>query len=1145
MIKFKNTFLLLFVVLYSHVAYSQNFTIQYFENFEDAPDHSFLLNSGGGTGTNFWFVNDEYDGNGVYPNTPPQDSTGGTIGQIGNPGGSYLHIKDLASSALNSNYNPNITSVRWAELDTSFCTFGFTRIVFNFWWLAKASPADYGEVYYSLDGGATWTLATSTPGTGSRTKYNAVDKWNFSSIEDPAFLGLSNLTFAFKWTNDNINTNDSLPFSIDDIMLVAFYENYDASSIEAVNFISSPICHEDLNSPEFWFTVNDSLCAGVYVIEMSDSAGDFTNSTFLWSYQFTLPAFDPPVTFALPSSWGVKFPTSMPFGSCYTFRVVRLTPPIIIGEPYTVCIEIIDCPDNMEIALPPPAVLQDPYYDPLDTTNMPGLPAGQQPVCIYSVIDVKFFSYGAFNPGNEYYLELSDSTGSFDDTAYVMGGPLGSTQTFDPAIYPPPVSPGSISGQIPIVPPGCNYYLRIVSTNPALNDTVAPYTTTVPWGPFCIMECDIKTNEAQDTSVCITDTNGVCFYIPVDINTFDSAIFYNPGNEFIVQLLSPGDPPMYPPAMTIVNEGDLGILFDTVSGQLEICIPPIPDYYALGLQLGMYYMRIIATDGSDITNLLGSVIRLTIGGVSGIPLIFEVVPSAIVCDTTDFLCITIYNAQVPSSEYIIQFEPGFLPFTWTPGQNGHPAWPTICFTVDNFPSGSYSVTVQEKQSGGDCWGPISDTLTFTVDLMPEVQISGPDLVCVGDTVTYSVNFTANTFYEWGFDADSIGEIIVHGNNEITVAWKIYGSVSISIGACNKCDNDVSYCDYNEITVTVLPNTIIETSPKPDTTICEGQTIKLTAANTEFGVDNQFTWISDGVILRDILKAFGGDTLIVSPDSTTSYIVKVDNGCPASAYIIVRVVRHPDIIPDHDEICLGDSTQLNVYVEGVIQYVWNPSQGLSNTTIPDPVAYPVVSTDYTVTVTYDSICPPKTDTFTVIVNDLPVVNAGNDTTIFLGDQIMLNASGGIEYVWIPATGLDNTDVPNPLANPDTTTTYIVTITDETGCVDSATITIEVIPFEFEPEVPDAFTPDGDGLNDILYVYDILGREGEALEDFNFKIFNRWGEMIFETSSIDQGWDGRHMKTGKDMEVGVYTWLLTATTIKDVEIGPVSGNVTLIR
>jgi len=122
-------------------------------------------------------------------------------------------------------------------------------------------------------------------------------------------------------------------------------------------------------------------------------------------------------------------------------------------------------------------------------------------------------------------------------------------------------------------------------------------------------------------------------------------------------------------------------------------------------------------------------------------------------------------------------------------------------------------------------------------------------------------------------------------------------------------------------------------------------------------------------------------------------------------------------------------------------------------------------------------------------------------------------------------------------------------------DSVTDTIVVEPIDCDCNlcVPDAFTPNGGGIdiNNKLYVFDKFEFTGDALEMINFKIFNRWGEMIFEASEKSQivypegGWDGTHMASGKKMEVGVYVWSLEAKTTNGVLIGPKSGNVSLIQ
>ena len=97
------------------------------------------------------------------------------------------------------------------------------------------------------------------------------------------------------------------------------------------------------------------------------------------------------------------------------------------------------------------------------------------------------------------------------------------------------------------------------------------------------------------------------------------------------------------------------------------------------------------------------------------------------------------------------------------------------------------------------------------------------------------------------------------------------------------------------------------------------------------------------------------------------------------------------------------------------------------------------------------------------------------------------------------------------------------------------------------IPDAFTPNGEGMdaNDRLYIFNKLKDNGETLEDIDFKVFNRWGEMVFEALNPSQivypegGWDGTHRRSGKKLEVGVYVWILNARTMEGRQLGPVSG------
>ena len=137
------------------------------------------------------------------------------------------------------------------------------------------------------------------------------------------------------------------------------------------------------------------------------------------------------------------------------------------------------------------------------------------------------------------------------------------------------------------------------------------------------------------------------------------------------------------------------------------------------------------------------------------------------------------------------------------------------------------------------------------------------------------------------------------------------------------------------------------------------------------------------------------------------------------------------------------------------------------------------------------------------DSLNVFACGN-ITINSGTSATLTAAGGVLYLWSPATGLDCISCALVNTNTSITTNYTLTVTDANGCPALDTVRVTVLPYVSceEPFVPDAFSPNGDKDNDIFYV-----RINPAcLKDFDLIIFNRWGQKVFETENITQGWDG---------------------------------------
>ena len=196
--------------------------------------------------------------------------------------------------------------------------------------------------------------------------------------------------------------------------------------------------------------------------------------------------------------------------------------------------------------------------------------------------------------------------------------------------------------------------------------------------------------------------------------------------------------------------------------------------------------------------------------------------------------------------------------------------------------------------------------------------------------------------------------------------------------------------------------------------------------------------------------------------------------------------------------------------------------------------------YIVTVTLGG-CTYK-DTIVVSFSSGVVAKAGPDTTILQGSQAQLHGSGGGTYTWSPAIGLSDPFISDPSASPDSTTTYYLTVKDSNGCSATDTITVfvtikndTVIPCQ-DIFVPSAFSPNGDGQNEILWI------RGSCIQSMEFSIFNRWGEMVFHTSDQLKGWEGDNVHGEPASSVYAYHLSVTSTT---GETKTQRGNIALIR
>ena len=398
------------------------------------------------------------------------------------------------------------------------------------------------------------------------------------------------------------------------------------------------------------------------------------------------------------------------------------------------------------------------------------------------------------------------------------------------------------------------------------------------------------------------------------------------------------------------------------------------------------------------------------------------------------------------------------------------------------------------------------TQTININQTPTSTFTSNAPQCVGSAVnctnTGSTGGSWSYFWDFGTDASPQNST---SENPTGISYSTGGTKTITFTISNGSCTQTS-------TQTILINALPVANAGLDTTICANTSVQIGSALVAGNTYNWFpsSTLSSSTIANPIANPLAPVTIyVVTMTNTTT-------GCIAQDSIVVTMLS--PLVADAGvdvEICRYDSIQIGAgLIEGQT-YVWTASAGLNGTLSPNPIASPSTTTTYTLTAS-GSGCAAVTDEVTIIVHQLPIANAGLDDTITVGSSTQLIATGGVQYTWMPPYGLSNTGVFNPIANPDTSTRYIVTVIDIYGCVNSDTMMVKVIAPSFW--IATAFSPDNNGHNDVLYV------RGEGINNFEFTVFDRWGEQLFYTKDLKTGWNGTKQGTGLGMPEGAYVYFV---------------------
>jgi len=351
-------------------------------------------------------------------------------------------------------------------------------------------------------------------------------------------------------------------------------------------------------------------------------------------------------------------------------------------------------------------------------------------------------------------------------------------------------------------------------------------------------------------------------------------------------------------------------------------------------------------------------------------------------------------------------------------------------------------------------------------------------------------------------------------------------------------------DTAKVTITVTDSIVLSTSPNH--TLCTPVSSSFTAFTS--GNATSFVWSSDDSFSDTLNASTDDSTLVIVPsDPYSVYYVKASNpGCSKIDSVRVDFIGSSVHVSGKDSICKGETPTLTLTNSNPIvqfSYQWSPDSVIvsgqnTNQVIINPTVSQWIVVDAT---TSDGSCVAQDSIFIVVssMEDSLLDASAKPAMVFHGGQTELHAEPpGYQYSWSPAEHIEFPMHQTTKAKVPESTLYTVSITDGI-CTKTKTVWVEAKPFVCgEPFVyiPNAFSPNGDGENDVLLVY------GDMIYNILLRIYNRWGELVFETTERSGAWDGTY--NGTPLEPDVYDYYLQVDCIDGTQ-NIMKGNITLMR
>ncbi|HWB61940.1 MAG TPA: PKD domain-containing protein [Chitinophagales bacterium] len=419
------------------------------------------------------------------------------------------------------------------------------------------------------------------------------------------------------------------------------------------------------------------------------------------------------------------------------------------------------------------------------------------------------------------------------------------------------------------------------------------------------------------------------------------------------------------------------------------------------------------------------------------------------------------------------------------------------------------------------------TVSFPLDSItthvPPVLASKDTSVCAGSSLNISLD-TAQT-YQWSppdyLSCTNCSAVTINAPTDITYQVKAFNEYGCEVKA------------NLAVHVVALPVMVDSLNLK----LCKNDTTSLYVGDAY-----QLSW-SPALYLSDSTAT----SPYCSPLASVNYTVTGYNklGCSVQSHVDITVKDRVEVsLVDSANLCKGASVQLNAKVDYAselgVQYSWSPSQYLDNPTIADPKATLPNGPEKIQVIVSSGHCIPDTQTVQVEVLPLPdiEVSEGLTTTPYAEVQLYAASHQDLNYNWYSADSMSCSNCRRPYVYPASTGYVYVEGTNQYGCTIKDSVLIKVQGCDpGSIFMPNTFTPNGDGLNDRFYI-----RSATLSSLSYFRIYDAWGQLVFETHNQSEGWDGTAF--GQPAPIGVYVYELEGTCQNGYKVQK-SGNVTAVR